>query len=153
MGCEVQIHEKTDTRGTWSYHSVDGWYLFTSPDHYRVHNCHTKSTKSERLSDTEQFQHKSITNPSLTPADKLMNVLAIFKVMLKSQGNDNSNQQLQEIQTLANQLEAHQTPTSAAPNTPTVPQVPQEPPIPIPATLPRVQTRSMTQADALSPPA
>ncbi|KAL7502426.1 hypothetical protein ACHAXN_000718 [Cyclotella atomus] len=27
MGCEVQVHEKTDKRGTWAYHSVDGWYL------------------------------------------------------------------------------------------------------------------------------
>ena len=24
MGCAVQIHEKTDKRGTWAYHSVDG---------------------------------------------------------------------------------------------------------------------------------
>ncbi len=29
MGCEAQVHEKTDKRGTWAYHSVDGWYLFT----------------------------------------------------------------------------------------------------------------------------
>jgi hypothetical protein len=27
MGCEVQVHEKTDKRGSWAYHSVDGWYL------------------------------------------------------------------------------------------------------------------------------
>ena len=37
MGCEVQVHEKTDKRGTWAYHSVDGWYLATSPEHYRTH--------------------------------------------------------------------------------------------------------------------
>ena len=24
MGCAVQVHEKTDKRGTWSYHTVDG---------------------------------------------------------------------------------------------------------------------------------
>ena len=62
MGCEAQVHEKTDKRSTWAYHSVDGWYLFTSPEHYRTHNCHIKHTKSERLSDTVQFQHKRITN-------------------------------------------------------------------------------------------
>ena len=37
MGCEVQIHEKTDKRGTWAYHCLDGWYLNTSPEYYRVH--------------------------------------------------------------------------------------------------------------------
>jgi hypothetical protein len=31
MGCEAQVHEKTDKCGTWAYHMVDGWYLFTSP--------------------------------------------------------------------------------------------------------------------------
>ena len=29
MGCEAQVHEKTDKRGMWAYHSVDGWYLAT----------------------------------------------------------------------------------------------------------------------------
>ena len=24
VGCEAQVHEKTDQRGTWAYHSVDG---------------------------------------------------------------------------------------------------------------------------------
>jgi hypothetical protein len=47
MGCEAQVHEKTNIRGTWAYHFVDGWYLFTSPKHYRTHNCHIKHTKSK----------------------------------------------------------------------------------------------------------
>ena len=34
MGCKVQVHKKTDKRGTFSYHSVDGWYLATSDEHY-----------------------------------------------------------------------------------------------------------------------
>ena len=33
MGCIVQVHEKSDQRGTWAYHSIDGWYLFTSPEY------------------------------------------------------------------------------------------------------------------------
>ena len=76
MGCEAQVHEKTNTCGTWAYHSVDGWYLFTSPEHYRTHNCHIKHTKSERLSNTVQFQHKHITNPTITHANKVMHALA-----------------------------------------------------------------------------
>jgi hypothetical protein len=31
MGCEAQVHEKTNKCGTWAYHLVDGWYLFMSP--------------------------------------------------------------------------------------------------------------------------
>ncbi|KAL7481979.1 hypothetical protein ACHAW6_007660 [Cyclotella cf. meneghiniana] len=47
MGCEVRLHEKTDKHSTWAFHCVDGWYLNTSPEHYRVHNCHIKDTQSE----------------------------------------------------------------------------------------------------------
>jgi len=42
MGCEAQVHEKTNKSSTWAYHLVDGW-------------CHIKHTKSEQLSDTVQF--------------------------------------------------------------------------------------------------
>ncbi len=76
MGCNTQVHEKTDKQGTWAFNLVDRWYLFTSPDHYRAHNCHVKHTKSKRLSNTMQFQHKCITNPSITHANKVIHTLA-----------------------------------------------------------------------------
>jgi len=95
MGCKVQIHKKTDKRGTWSYHSVDGWYLATSPEHYRVHNCYVKTTQAERLTDTIQFKHKNITNPtSISPHDKIMHALANCKTALKGMMNENPNQQM-----------------------------------------------------------
>eukprot|EP00956_Cyclotella_meneghiniana_P005003 scaffold6172_cov42-Cyclotella_meneghiniana.AAC.9 len=98
MGCEVQVHEKTDKRGSWAYHSVDGWYLNTSPEHYRVHNCYIKNTKNTRLSDTVQFQHKSITNPEITPLDKLMRAIANCKAALQGLlDGDKSNQQINEL--------------------------------------------------------
>ena len=106
MGCQVQVHEKTDKRGTWAYHSVDGWYLNTSPEHYRVHNCYIKSTRNTRLSDTVQFQHKSITNPELTPADKLMQAIANCKAALKGISNHKSNQQMRDLRQIVEQAEA-----------------------------------------------
>jgi hypothetical protein len=100
MGCEVQIHEKTDKRGTWAYHCLDGWYLHTSHDHYRVHNCHVKSTKAERHSDTVHFHHKSITNPALTPHDKLMLALANCKAALIGLASSPADQQAHDLQQL-----------------------------------------------------
>jgi hypothetical protein len=76
MGCEAQIHEKTDKQGTWAYHSVDGWYLFTSPEHYCTHTYYVKATKSKRHLDTAHFKHKNITNPTITHANKVMQALA-----------------------------------------------------------------------------
>jgi hypothetical protein len=63
MGCEVQIHKKMDKHGTWLYHSVDRWYLATSPKHYHVHNCYVKATQVERLTNTIQFKHTKIPAP------------------------------------------------------------------------------------------
>lgn len=93
MGCEVQVHKKTDKQGTWVYHSVDGWYLYTSPEHYRVHNCHIKQTKKERLSDMVQFKHKHITNPTLSPTDKLMQL------------SNQPNEQYKQLHDLVSKLE------------------------------------------------
>ena len=105
MGCEAQVHEKTDKRGTWAYHSLDGWYLNTSPEHYRVHNCHIKSTRAERLTDTIHFKHKHITNPTLSHSDKLMNALANCKAILMGTLDNKSNQDLEELKSIVEQVE------------------------------------------------
>ncbi len=76
MGCEAQIHEKIDKQGTWAYHSVDGWYFFTSPEHYCTHTCYVNATKSECHSNTVHFKHKNTTNLTITHANKVMQALA-----------------------------------------------------------------------------
>ena len=103
MGCAIQIHKKTDKRGTWAYHSLDGWYIATSPEHYRTHTCHVKSTRSERLTDTVQFQHKNITNPTVSHADKIMKAIADCAQTIKSlqtEGNDIDMRQLSKLEEL-----------------------------------------------------
>ena len=37
MGSAVQMHEKPTQRKTWAPHSIDGWYVGTSLEHYRAH--------------------------------------------------------------------------------------------------------------------
>ena len=106
MGCAAQIHEKTDNRGTWHYHSVDGWYLFTSEHHYRVHNCHVKNTRSERLTDTVHLQHKTITNPQVSHADKVMAAISDCSKAIKGMTateNDPNMRQLQQLVRLTTQ--------------------------------------------------
>jgi hypothetical protein len=100
MGCNLQVHEKADSRGTWAYHTVEGWYINTSPDHYRTHICQIKNTRSERLSDTVDFKHKRITNPSITNADKVM--LAIQEVVktIKGKGGQSASAEAYDLQTL-----------------------------------------------------
>ena len=46
MGCKVKVHKKSDSRGTWAFHSVDGWYLATSPEHYQTHHAISSTPKA-----------------------------------------------------------------------------------------------------------
>ena len=75
-GCAFQVHDKTDKRGMWSYHTVERWYLATLAEHYRTYVCHIKEMRSERLTDTAHFSHKNIAKPTIMHADKIMAVIA-----------------------------------------------------------------------------
>ena len=100
MGCAAQIHKKADKRGTWQYHSVDRWYLYTSPNHYRTHACHIKATKKERLTNTVDFQHKRITNPTITHADKVMHAIQQVIQEIKKLGGIKNSQEARDLQQL-----------------------------------------------------
>jgi hypothetical protein len=102
MGCASQIHKNSDKRGTWQYHSVDGWYLYTSPYHYRTHACHIKTTKKEQLTDTVDFQHKRITNPTITHADKVMHAIQQVIREIKKLGGIDNSQEARDLQQLVN---------------------------------------------------
>ena len=61
MRCAVQIHEESSQRRTWAPHSADGYYLGTSPDHYRSHRIYVKAINTERVSEAVFFKHKYLT--------------------------------------------------------------------------------------------
>ncbi|KAL7487795.1 hypothetical protein ACHAW6_013376, partial [Cyclotella cf. meneghiniana] len=135
MTCNVQIHEKKEKHGTWAFHSVDGWYLNTLPEHYHMHKCHIKSTNSEYLSDTVHFHYKHMTNPTITLADKLMNVLANCKHALLGFTSNKHNSELKQIEQLLHTTNQHI--QSNAPSTQPPPRIilpfqdsqwPQQPP-------------------------
>ncbi len=107
MGCEAQVHEKNNKRGTWAYYLVNGWYLFTSLEHYCTHNCHIKHTKSKQLSNTVQFQHKHITNPSITHANKVMQALAEWVNAIQGMtGKARNSQAAQDLQCIVDATQA-----------------------------------------------
>ncbi len=98
MGC-AQMHEKTNKCGTWAYHLVKGWYLFTSPEHSCTHNCYIKRTKSKQLSNTVQFQHKRITNLSIMHTNTVMQALAECVIAIQGMtGKARKSQAAQDLQ-------------------------------------------------------
>jgi hypothetical protein len=148
MGCKAQVHKKTNKRSTWAYHLVNGWYLFMSPKHYCTHNCHIKHTKSKRLSDIVQFQHKPITNPTITHANKVMHTMAnCIKALQGVTSGTRNSQAAQDLQRIIEATKAH---VQAQPNcfedvatpsaTPNMQQVP------------RVQTPNMSRVPRVQVP-
>ena len=73
----------------------------TSPIHYRTHVCHIKETKKERLTDTVQFQHKRITNPTISHADKVMHAIQQVIRERKTLGGIENSQEARDLQTSA----------------------------------------------------
>ena len=69
MGCAVQILNSPERRKSWEERSLDGWYLSTSLEHYRCHRIYVKNTQDERISNTINFKHRYITQPTVTPTD------------------------------------------------------------------------------------
>jgi len=101
MGCAVQVHEDADKRKTWAPHTVDGWYLGTSPDHYRAHLIHVKGTKAERVSETVFFKHKYLTNPSVTHADRVISAARELFNALNKKRRGLGSQNMQALQDLS----------------------------------------------------
>jgi len=98
LGCAVQLFENRDKRGTWAEHATDGWYIGTSPEHYRCHKIYVKTTRSERISDTVFFKHRYITQPTLTPNDTLVKAIDDLTHAIRGQKNHKGAAQIEALE-------------------------------------------------------
>ncbi|KAL7483042.1 hypothetical protein ACHAW6_008693 [Cyclotella cf. meneghiniana] len=105
MGCAVQFHIKPSRRKTWGEHSSDGWYLQTSPEHYRCHIVFVKATRNKRITDTVFFKHKYITQPSVSQADYIVQAYQNLAKAIQGAGNPTNSPHLEAIQRIQ---EAHE---------------------------------------------
>ena len=114
MGISVQVNKKTDKRGTWEYHTVGGWYLATSPEHYRTH---IKSTNNERFTDTIHFNYRKITRPTIKHADKLMAAIEYCSKAIKDFSNGNGSKEMNQLIQIIERAIQHKTYISTTPTT------------------------------------
>ena len=119
MGISVQVHEKTDKIVTWEYHTVNGWYLATSPEHYQTHRYHIKYTNNERFTDTIHYNHKDITRPTITHSDKVMAEIKDFSKSIKNLVNNNGADEIQQIINITERALQQKTSTATTPKTTT----------------------------------
>ena len=101
MGTAVQMHEKPEQRKTWDKHSIDGWYVGTSFEHYRAFRIRAKSTKAERISDTVFIKHRYLTNPTVTPQDAVVKAAKDLTLALKGDIPQREDEQWAALNKLA----------------------------------------------------
>ena len=99
---EVQCHVKSGNRGTWDAHTVDGWFLGSSLEHYRAFRCFVQSTKASRICDTVQFMHKYVTQPALTPGDVMSKAAHDLIKALRGKKNWLGDKQQYDLKKLSN---------------------------------------------------
>jgi hypothetical protein len=99
-GCAVELHERSERRGSWAMNAVDGWYLCTSDEHYRCHVIYVKHSRSKRISDTLHFKHKHITIPTVTLEDTIVKCLNDLTQALKEQRNTKGAVEYEALQKL-----------------------------------------------------
>jgi hypothetical protein len=101
MGCAVQVHEHPQKQRTWAEHSVDGWYLQMSHEHYCCHVVFIKKTRSERVLDTVVFKHCYLTAPEVTPEDSLIQTLNNVKAAVTKHKNVHHKNALEQLTNLS----------------------------------------------------
>jgi hypothetical protein len=84
-GTKVIMHEKTDHRGSWSPHGLNGWYIGPAMEHYRAHRVYCSTTGHERISDTVDFFPKHCKVPGLSSADAAMRAALDLTHALRNQ--------------------------------------------------------------------
>ena len=104
LGCAVEMHESTNRRKTWDPHSLSGWYIGTSTEHYRCHKIFCKKTRSERISDTVMFRHRYITQPTITPEDQIIKAVADLSSALRQRINLRGQEEMTVLQKMNNIL-------------------------------------------------
>ena len=104
LGCRVIIHKKVGARYTWYFRGREGWGVGLAQQHYRCQQMIAKDTKYEQISDTVEFRHQHITQPTLTSDDCVLHGMQNLMGFSKDAPTVACNTQLQAIEDLLSVL-------------------------------------------------
>ena len=83
LGCNIIAHRKTSTRNSWDFRGAAGWYVGVALQHYRCHTIVAKSTREVQISDMVEFRHQHLTQPEVTPMDRIVHGVNTLTCALK----------------------------------------------------------------------
>ena len=100
LGINVIVHANPRRCKSWDFRGKDGWSVGVSLKHYRCQLVTLKLSKSMVISDTTEFRHHQITQPTVTPADRVTHGLQQLVSALQVGTSSRSIEQLHAIQSL-----------------------------------------------------
>ena len=74
----VIIHKKTSTRLSWQFRGKDGFYFGPTLRHYHTLSVISKDKRRRQFSDTIEFWNCYLTQPYLTPEDRIIHTMYIL---------------------------------------------------------------------------
>ena len=87
-------------RNTWDLRGKDGWNLGCSLEHYQCQCVAPKDTKAVQISDTLEYRHHYLTQPTLTPEDPVFRGLQALTCALEDAPSQMRKEQLRAISIL-----------------------------------------------------
>ena len=101
LGIPVIIHDKPGQHKPWDYRGRDDFSTFAALNHYCCQQAIDAKKKELSITDTVEFCHQYVTQPSLTPTDCLIHALHTLTAAMHHTSEVNSKQQLLVIKQLS----------------------------------------------------
>ena len=105
-GCRALLHAKPNTRRSWDFRSLDGFYVGPALNHYRCFTLLKRESQAVVISDTICFRHPTFaaTNPSTE--DRLIYGLRTLTKAIQNKSFATTAAQLEAIENLRNIIHA-----------------------------------------------
>ena len=100
LGCRIIILKKPSVRNIWDFHGKDEWSLGCSLEHYWWQLVAPKDTKAVKVSDTLEYWHQYLTQPTVTPEDFVLHGLQTLTCALEDAPIKMCDKQLRVISAL-----------------------------------------------------
>ena len=100
LGFRVMIHKKVGVCNSWDFFVNDGWSLSCSKEHFRCQRVASKYPKAVQVSETLEYSHHYLTQPTLTPEDCVLHGLQTLTCALEDAPTEMCDTQLRAISDL-----------------------------------------------------
>ena len=123
LGSPTVIHNKSGTCKSWDFRVRKGFTIGPALKHYCCFQVVDSTKKSIIISDTIEVLHKYLTQPEVTPKDRIVHALNVLSCAVKDNANTVHHEQLLAISKLRNLFDNWKTTTTITPpaNEPTTP--------------------------------